>query len=271
VSALEVNVATVFRRRTDLDRLERSRVGRRARSLVSERKGKYDRHRLARHEDTDIAFDATVRAAAVRGGAPVTVRPEDLRRKVRRHCSPYAVCLVVDNSWSVHAERMVEKVKGIVFRLLQDATGHGDRIALVAFRGGVPEATVALPFTSSPVLAFHRLRRIPLSGQTPLADALRRARALLRQELFKHPNSVPLLVVVTDGRPTVPLHRGTDPAADVLAQGHALRRARVPCIVADTSTGDGCAEELARSARGLWLPVADLAPAVLLDTLEQIA
>ena len=199
------------------------------------------------------------------------MRPEDLRRKVRRHRSPYAVCFVVDNSWSVHAERMVEKVKGIVFRLLEDATGHGDRIALVAFRGGVPEATVALPFTSSPVLAFHRLRRIPLSGQTPLADALRRARALLRQELHKHPNSVPLLVVVTDGRPTVPLHRGTDPAADVLAQGHALRRARVPCIVADTSTGDGCAEELARSARGLWLPVADLAPAVLLDTLEQIA
>jgi Mg-chelatase subunit ChlD len=271
VAALDVDVAAVFRRRTDLDRLERSRVGRRARSLVSERKGKYDRHRLARHDDTDIAFDATVRAAAVRGGAPVTVQPEDLRRKIRRHRSPYAVCFVVDNSWSVHAERMVEKVKGIVFRLLQDATGHGDRIALVAFRGGVPEATVALPFTSSPVLAFHRLRRIPLSGQTPLADALRRARALLRQELFKHPNSVPLVVVVTDGRPTVALHQRADPLVDALAEGIALRRAHIACVVADTSERERCAHELARVAHALYLPVGELAPQVLLDTLEQIA
>jgi magnesium chelatase subunit D len=271
VAELEVDAAGIFRRRTNLDRVERSRVGRRARSLVRERKGKYDRHRLARHEDTDVAFDATLRAAAVRGGAPITVRPEDLRRKVRRHRSPYAVCFVVDNSWSVHAERMVEKVKGIVFRLLEDATGHGDRVALVAFRGGVPEATVALPFTSSPALALRRLRRIPLSGQTPLADSLRRARALLRQELFKHPNSVPLLVVVTDGRPTVPLRADADPTADVLAEGRALRRAQVPCIVADTSTGDGCAGELARAAGGLRLPVAALAPSVLLDTLGQMA
>ena len=202
---------------------------------------------------------------------PLRVRPEDLRRKVRRHRSPYAVCFVVDNSWSVHAERMIEKVKGIVLRLLEDATGHGDRVALVAFRGGIPEATVALPFSSSASLALRRLRSIPLSGQTPLADALRRARFVVRQELFKHPNSVPLIVMVTDGRPTVPLHRGTDPAADALAEGIALRRARVPCVVADTSGSERCAHELARVANALYIPVADLAPDVLLDTLEQIA
>src|SRR5207244_10097382 len=118
----------------------------------------------------------------------------------------------------IHAERMIEKVKGIVFRLLEDATARGDRVALVAFKGGVPEATVALPLTSSRALAHRRLKAIPLSGQTPLADALRRGRTLLRQELFKHPNAVPLLVVVTDGLPTVPLRRGGDPAADLLAE-----------------------------------------------------
>jgi magnesium chelatase subunit D len=212
-----------------------------------------------------------VRAAAVRGGAPISVRPEDLRRKVRRHRSPYVVCFVVDNSWSIHAERMVEKVKGVVLRLLEDATGQGDRVALVAFRGGMPEATVALPFTSSPVLALRRLRHIPLSGQTPLADALRRARLVVRQELFKHPNSVPLVVVVTDGRPTVPLRRGAEPVADALAEGLALRRTRIPCVVADTSGNERCAHELARVARALYVPVAELAPEVLLDTLEQIA
>jgi Mg-chelatase subunit ChlD len=83
----------------------------------------------------------------------------------------------------------------------------GDKIALVAF-GGVPEATVVLPFTTSLSRATRRLRSIPLSGQTPLADG--RARILLRQELFKHARG-PLVICVTDGEATVPLHRGGNP------------------------------------------------------------
>ena len=190
---------------------------------------------------------------------------------MREHRSPYAVCFVVDNSWSMHAERMVEKAKGIVFGLLEDATGRGDRVALIAFRGGVPEATVALPFTSSSALARRRLRKVPLSGQTPLADALRRGRLLLRQELSRHPNVVPLVVAVTDGRPTVPLRHGGDALADALSEARALRRARMPCLVGDTSEGRGHAEELARASGGACVPVVALAPAVLLDTLDQIA
>ncbi len=234
-------------------------MGRRARSLVSTRKGKYESHRLARHEDTDIAFDATVRAALSRGRR--TVEPDDLRRKVRGHRSPFAVCFVVDNSWSVHAEKMVEKVKGVVFQLLENATSRGDRVALVAFKGGVPEGTIALPLTASAALAHRRLRSIPLSGQTPLADALRRGRTLLRQELFKHPNAIPLLVVVTDGLPTVPLRRGGDPVADVLAEARALRRAKVLCVVADTAPpgAPSCAAELARVSDGVCLPLEEIA------------
>lgn len=192
---------------------------------------------------------------------------------MREHRSPYAVCFVVDNSWSVHADRMVEKVKGIVFRLLESATGRGDKVALVAFRGGVPEATVALPFTSSATLARRRLRAIPLSGQTPLADALRRARILLRQELHKHPNAIPLVVVVTDGEPTVPLRRGGDAVADTLAEARALRRARVLCVVADTAGPEGrsWAQEIAEASRGVRIPVAELAPEALLQALEAVA
>lgn len=201
------------------------------------------------------------------------VQPQDLRRKVRQHRSPFAVCFVVDNSWSVHADRMVEKVKGIVFRLLEDATGCGDKIALVAFRGGVPEATVVLPFTTSLSHATRRLRSIPLSGQTPLADGLRRARMLLRQELFKHPNALPLVVCVTDGEATVPLQRGGNPREDALREGRALRRAGVLCVVGDSAPrpGRGCSAELADVSGGAVLPAAELAPAVLLDVMERLA
>ena len=203
---------------------------------------------------------------------PLEIEPGDLRRKLRFHRSPFAVCFVLDNSWSIHANRMIERAKGVVLRLLEDATTRGDRIALVAFKGGVPEATVVLPPTSSLSLAYRRLRRIPLSGQTPLADGLRRARILLRQELFKHPNAVPLVVVVTDGLPTVPLARGGDALGDVLTEARRLKRERILCVVADTApNAGGAAAEIARAAGGEHLLLEELAAEALVDALDRIA
>jgi len=271
VESIRVDPAQVFEHRRRLDRIERARLGRRARSFVGRRRGKYTRHRLARPGDHDLAFDATLRAALVRAGrAPVTITREDLRRKIRVHRSPFSVCFVVDNSWSVHAERMVEKVKGVVFELLEDATRRGDKVSLVAFRGGVPEATVALPPTSSRARARRRLEDIPLSGQTPLADALRRARLLLRGELLRHPNAVPLVVVVSDGLPTVPVRRGADPVADLLAEGRALRRARIGCVVAEVAEPEhGCATALAVASGGTCIPLSALAAGLLLEAVEE--
>ena len=272
VESIRVDPAQVFEHRRRLDRIERARLGRRARSFVGRRRGKYTRHRLARPGDHDLALDATLRAALVRAGrAPVEITREDLRRKIREHRSPFSVCFVVDNSWSVHAERMVEKVKGVVFELLEDATRRGDKVSLVAFRGGVPEATVALPPTSSRARARRRLEDIPLSGQTPLADALRRARLLLRGELLRHPNAVPLVVVVSDGLPTVPVRRGADPVADLLAEGRALRRARIGCVVAEVAEPEhGCATALAVASGGTCIPLSALAAGLLLEAVEEV-
>jgi Mg-chelatase subunit ChlD len=263
----------VFHHRRRADRIERARLGRRARSFVGRRRGKYTRHRLARPGDHDIAFDATVRSALVRSSqTPVEVRGEDLRRKVREHRSPFCVCFVVDNSWSVHAERMVEKVKGVVFELLDDATRRGDKVSLVAFKGGVPEATVALPPTSSRARARRQLEEIPLSGQTPLGDAIRRARLLLRGELLRHPNAVPLVVIVSDGVPTVPVRRGADPVTEVLAEGRALRRGRIGCVIAEVAEPEhGCAAALAVASGGTRLPFSALAADLLLETVEESA
>jgi magnesium chelatase subunit D len=247
-------------------------LGRRARSFVGRRRGKYTRHRLAGAHIHDVAVDATLRAAAVRSGRrPLVVSPEDLRRRVREHRSPFSVCFVVDNSWSVHAERMVEKVKGVVFELLEDATRRGDKVSLVAFKGGIPEGTVVLPPTGSRARAQRRLEDVPLSGQTPLADALRRARLLLRGELVRHPNAVPLVVLVSDGLPTVPLRAGGDPVADAVAEARALRRARIGCVVAEVpSTTAGHAAALADAAGGTRLPLGDLGASLLIGTVEAL-
>jgi magnesium chelatase subunit D len=289
------------------DRLERAAAGRRARTLTSRRAGKYSRHRLARPGESDLALDATLRAAALRGGSQaatrattpaatpaatpattpattpaatpagshaIAVERADLRRKVREHRSPLAVCFVVDNSYSVQADGLVAAVKGLVFRVLEDATRRGDRVALVAFSGGRPEATVALRLTTSLPLAAQRLREMPLSGRTPLADALRRARLLLRQELTHHPNAVPVVVAVTDGLPTTPLRPGGGAVRDALDEAIRLRRGGVRLVVADASRPggrSGCGVDLAAAGGGVHLPLAGLVPESFARLLEELS
>jgi magnesium chelatase subunit D len=273
---VDADVRGVFGSARRPDRHERGAIGRRDRSLVALRRGKHSRHRLLRPGDTDIAVDATLRAAAIRAGRhgqPLLIEAEDLRRRVREHRVPFDLCIVVDNSYSLHADRLVEKVKGLVFALLEDAVGRRDRVSLVAFKPGVPEATIALRPTTSLTLAARRLRTVPLSGRTPLAHAVFVGRRLLRQETAKRPNVRPVLAVVSDGLPNVPLHRGGDPLLDVLAEARALRRAGVGALVLDAAAGgiEGCGAALAEAAGGLHLPLAELAPATFLDALVRIA
>jgi magnesium chelatase subunit D len=275
--SLDVDPVRVFDLPASTDRLERGAIGRRTRSLVSLSRGKYSRPRVARSTHTDVAFDATVRAAAARAGrrgASFAVEPEDVRRKVREHRVPLEVCFVLDNSYSLQADRLVEKVKGVVFRLLEDAAGRGDRVSVVAFRSGVAEAVVALRPTRSVAVAAERLRRVPLSGRTPLASSIRLAGRLLRQELYKRPNARPLVVVVSDGLPNVPLRRGSDPLADVLAEARGLRRAGVACVVLDAVgprwEAESCGRALAEAAGGIHLSLGEVSPAALAELVDEL-
>lgn len=192
---------------------------------------------------------------------------------MREHRVPFELCFVVDNSYSLHADRLVEKVKGLAFGLLEDATGRGDRVSLVAFRSGVAEATVALRPTGSVRVAAAALRAIPLSGRTPLPHALVVAGRLLRQELRKRRNARPFLVVVSDGLPNVPLRRGGDPLADVLAEARALRRSGIGLVVVDATppdrdATDSCAAALAEAAAGSLVRLHELSPAAFAELLE---
>ena len=251
------------------------------------RRGTYVRHRMTGAAGADIAFDATLRAAVARAGAaalrggdplgatdaggagPLRIAPTDLRRKVREQRAAFVVALVVDNSYSLAAEAMLEHAKGVAFALLSEAAHRRNRVALVAFRGGGDKAMVALAPTRSVRLVRERLENMPLSGRTPLADALRTAHRLLRQARHRHPSAVPLAVLVTDGRATVALHARGDAEADALAQAELLAAAGVRCVVVDTAVPGspeakaGGARELARAARADRVPIADLTPDAL--------
>ena len=214
------------------DRRPRTGYGRRAETLAYH-SGRYVRFRTPTEPTTDVALDATLRAAVLRKGDP---RPdmEDVRQKIRQKRRKTAMVILVDASGSMGARRRMEFAKGVCFSLLKDAYQKRDKVAFVTFRGD--GASVLLPLSASTTLARRRLAQVPTGGRTPLAAGLLCAYRLLRQEMLKDRNTIPVLTLVSDGCANVPL-KGRDVKGEVLSLAERMGRDGIHVFVLDASTG----------------------------------
>lgn len=168
-----------------------------------------------------------------RTGTGIVLRRTDLRRAVREGKESNLVLFAVDASGSMAARKRMSAVTGAVLSLLLDAYQRRDKVGLVTFRAD--RADLVLPPTSSVEAAVTRLRRLSTGGRTPLADGLLRAHRTLATERLRDPRRRPLLVVVTDGRATVPLRN--DPVADALRAAGLLAADGVASVVVDCERG----------------------------------
>lgn len=196
---------------TPMDKIARRASGRRSRTQSERKRGRYIQARSAPGKADDLAFDATIRAAAPfqkqraeqRKKVAFAVKPDDYMRKVRVRRTANLVLFLVDASWSMAvAERMVA-TKGAILSLLTDAYQRRDRVGLIVFQKD--RATLVLPPTHSVTLARKALADIPIGGKTPLAAGLQMAYEVLLREKSLHPEVLPLLVVLTDGAGNVSL------------------------------------------------------------------
>ncbi|ANY08578.1 putative cobaltochelatase [Pseudonocardia sp. HH130630-07] len=205
----------------------------------------------------DLHLPATVLAAAPhqaargRSGPGLLVHRDDLRRAQREGREGNLVLFVVDASGSMAARKRMTAVSGAVLGLLRDAYQRRDKVGLVTFRAGTAE--LALPPTSSVPAAQQRLATLRTGGRTPLAGGLLKARAVLAAERRRDPRRRPLLVLLTDGRATVPARPGGDPVADARRAAGLLAADGVHCVVVDCESGHvrlGLATPLAAAAGG---------------------
>ncbi|MBI4926493.1 MAG: VWA domain-containing protein [Anaerolineae bacterium] len=185
----------------------RRNAGRRSRTYTDRKRGRYIMARPMGRKRDDLAFDATIRAAAPfqrqredlkrRNRVAFAVRPGDYQRKVRVKRAANLVLFLVDASWSMAvAERMIA-TKGAILSLLNDAYQRRDRVGLITFQRD--RATLILPPTNSVQLAERALAEIPVGGKTPLSAGLDLSYSVLRREKMLHPDVLPLLIVLTDG------------------------------------------------------------------------
>ena len=182
-SAQEFNTR---RLNTQLDRLTRNHAGRRSQTKTERKRGHYIQARTPRGDKvTDLAFDATLRAAAPhqinrdRSEMALKLHKEDLREKVRVRRSANLILFVVDASWSMAVAERMEATKGAIMSLLTDAYQRRDRVGLIVFHKN--DANLVLPPTNSVQLAKKALIDIAVGGKTPLSAGLMMALEVFRK------------------------------------------------------------------------------------------
>ena len=203
-----VPIGQTFRpRRLDnpIDKVTRHRSGRRSRSQTDRKRGRYIQARPANGKYNDIAFDATIRAAAPyqirrkdqRKDVAFSLQKSDLQRKVRVKRTANLILFVVDASWSMAVAERMSATKGAILSLLTDAYQRRDRVGLIVFQKD--RSTLVLSPTNSVQLAQRALSFIPVGGKTPLSAGLLQAYQTVLREKLVHPDIEPLLILLTDG------------------------------------------------------------------------
>lgn len=263
---------------TPLDRLTRKVRGRRSSTRTDRKHGRYIQARPARERRDDIAFDATLRAAAPHqlereperddNHLAYSIHTEDLQRKVRVRKSANLILFVVDASWSMAVAERMNATKGAIMSLLTDAYQRRDRVGLVVFQKD--RAQVVLPPTNSVTLAKKALADIPVGGKTPLSAGLYLALQVFQQQQIAHPDVVPLMILLTDGAGNVSMTNlpPQEEAHRIADQIKELEIRNVTINMEHSAFDQGLADGLAMHLGGPCLTLRELKAAALYEAVK---
>jgi len=253
---------------TPLDDMMRKQSGRRSQTQTDRKRGRYVQSRPAGGKADDLAFDATLRAAAPfqksreamreEDNVAFAVRREDYQRKVRVRRASNLILFLVDASWSMAVAERMSATKGAILSLLTDAYQRRDRVGLIVFQKD--RATMVLPPTNSVLLAQRALADIPVGGKTPLSAGLTMAYQVLKREKVLHPDVQPLLIILTDGAGNVSMGRGS-PQVETNAISEQIAAGNVRSVVINMeheAFDQGLAQNLADHLDAPCYTLADL-------------
>jgi magnesium chelatase subunit ChlD-like protein len=264
---------------TQLDKLTRKQSGRRSRTHTDRKRGRYVQARPAGDQTNDIAFDATIRAAAPHQlarqeqkeetGMAYALRRSDLQRKVRVRRAANLILFVVDASWSMAVSERMQATKGAIMSLLTDAYQRRDRVGLVVFQKD--RASLVLPPTNSVVLAKDALVDIPVGGKTPLSAGLLLAYEVIKREKAAHPDVMPLIILLTDGAGNVSISKELAPQEEAHRIARMIKEEQIRTVTVNmehVAFDQGLASKLADQLGGPCYSLGQLKAETLLQTVR---
>ncbi|NWF97231.1 MAG: VWA domain-containing protein [Candidatus Thorarchaeota archaeon] len=182
-----------------------------------------------------LHIPATIMAAVARTGrlipgGRIRIQADDLREKVFASRTPLTVILVVDVSLSMKSS--AAEVRRLIERIESETRGSRDRCGIVAFKdSGAVE--VQSPTTNWNKI-YRALARLKSSGLTPLANGMVKALETIRRERMRNPDVEPLVVLISDFAPNIPLAQTArpgdseyTPVRDLVRAARLLRKERV--------------------------------------------
>jgi Mg-chelatase subunit ChlD len=265
---------------TQLDKVTRRQSGRRSRTHTERKRGRYVQARPAGDKTDDIAFDATLRAAALyqqeratqkaETGMAYALKKSDLQRKVRVKRAANLILFAVDASWSMAVSERMQATKGAIMSLLTDAYQRRDRVGLVVFQKD--RASLVLPPTNSVVLAKHALVDIPVGGKTPLSAGLFLSYDTVKREKAMHPDIMPLIILLTDGAGNVSMSKDLSPQEEANRIAKMIKEDNIRTVTVNmehVAFDQGLAAKLADSLGGPCYSLGQLKAETLLQTVRQ--
>ena len=265
---------------TPLDEMVRKQGGRRSQTRSKTKRGRYIQAHPAPDDTSDVAFDATIRAAApfqsqregLRAERDVAfaVRTADFHKKVRVRKTANLILFLVDGSWSMAVSERMQATKGAILSLVTDAYQRRDRVGLVVFQKD--RATLVLAPTNSVLLAQRALENIPVGGKTPLSAGLQMAYEVIKREKILHPDVQPLLIVLTDGAGNVPLVPGRLVGEEITELAGMFANEKIHSVVINMEQkvfDSVLAQDLADKMDAVCYTVEDLKGETLLETVQR--
>jgi Mg-chelatase subunit ChlD len=188
-------------------------AGRRAQTVTTLHRGKPYGWKLPHGKPMDVHLPATIREAARKQRnreksleTSLKINLEDVREKLRLYKAPLTMVFVVDLSGSMLLN--LDAIKEALLNLHRDAYRYRDRVGIVALKD-TGAIVIQHPITNLRVVA-NKLLNLRISGFTPLAAGMIKARAVLKEAKRRDPSTVPVMVIITDGSANVPLQRSLE-------------------------------------------------------------
>jgi len=235
-----------------------SLVGKRVKTITSSRYGRYVCYRFPRKKPWDIALAPTIRAAAPfqtqrrREKLLISIKPQDIRVKMREARTPLTIVLLLDMSESMTSS--LDNVRNAVLSMHDIASKKRDRVALVVSKGS--GASVLQPPTTNLNLLEKKLLGVGTSDLTPLATGMFQAWRVLRNEKMRNRDIIPVLMIISDGIVNIPLGRPltqftrsrfqNTAQADVIDVAGLLQREGIRTVVINTAHEVKSAEDTSR-------------------------
>lgn len=263
-----------------LDRMTRERAGKRSYTRTKRKRGRYIKAAPAGPRPNDLAFDATLRAAApfqqrrreanADSDLALQLQLEDLHKKIRVRRTGNLILFVVDASWSMAASERMEATKGAIFSLLVDAYQRRDQVGLVVFQRD--KARLVLPPTNSVELAQKALVDLPVGGKTPLSSGLFVAWQVFEQVQRREPEVQPMMILLTDGAGNVSMS-GQPAQEEALRMAELYAHSEVRSVVVNmehAAFDRGLAQKLAAALRAQCFDLPELKAETLLQTVQNV-